>query len=98
MNLAILALTATVSGLPKGTSSMDIKSKLTLVELSDIRDREQEFDIELYLYTTWTDPTLADAGAPKERSLPVSEHWQPNLEFMQNREIKNESDNMLSVA
>jgi hypothetical protein len=98
MNLAILALTATVSGLPKGTSSIDVKAKFTLVELSDIRDREQEFDVELYLYTTWTDPNLAAAGAPQERSMPVSEHWQPNLEFMQNREIKNESDNQLSVA
>jgi hypothetical protein len=98
MNLAILALTATATGLPKGTTSMELRSKYTLVEVSDIRDREQEFDVELYLYTTWKDPTLADPSAKEERSLPIAEHWQPNLEFMQNREVKNETDNMLAVS
>src|SRR5262245_28853056 len=98
MNLALLVLTATATGLPKGTTSMEIRLRYTLVELSDIRDREQEFDVELYFYNTWKDPNLADPSAKEDRQLPVAEHWQPNLEFMQMRDIKNESDNMLTVA
>jgi hypothetical protein len=98
MNLTLLALTATAAGLPQGVSSIDIKSKIALIDVSDIRDREQEFDVELYLYTTWQDPNLADAGAKPGREIPMAEHWQPNLEFMQMRENKIESDNMLTVA
>ena len=98
MNLAILALTATAAGLPPGKTTMEIRPKFTLVELSDIRDREQEFDIELYLYTSWKDPTLADPSAKGERSVPAAEHWQPNLELMNMRDSKVESDNMLTVA
>ncbi len=98
MNPALLVLTATVSGLPQGASSMEINAKYSLIELSDIRDREQEFDVELYLYTTWRDPTLADPSVKGDRSVPAADHWQPNLEFMQNRQVKNESDNTLTVS
>jgi hypothetical protein len=77
---------------------MVIDVKLHLVEVSAIRDREEEFVVETYVYQTWKDPSLAFDTGEKEKAVPVEGHWTPNLEFVKARDVKKESDEELLVS
>lgn len=78
-----------------GPAPVEVSIWLNVVEVSDVRDKDQEFDVELYIYQSWHARALA--GGEEKQSLPISGNWTPNEEFIGARAIKRESDNTLEV-
>lgn len=81
-----------------GPKPIRVEARLNLVEVSGIRDREQELDVELYLYESWMDTTLAGSStAAGPRTMPIGRHWIPNEEFVRTHRIKRDSDGTFTV-
>lgn len=82
-----------------GPKPVRVTASLNLVEVSGIRDREQELDVELYLYQSWEDRSLVRSStASGLRTMSVGKHWIPNEEFIRTHAIKRESDGTFTVA
>lgn len=73
---------------------VQVSVTLNVVEISDVRDKDQEFDVELYLYQTWQNPALAGG---EEREIPMAGQWMPNEELIGARAIKRETDGTLEI-
>ena len=61
-----------------------------LLEVSQIQDHEEKFEIEFYLFLTWNDPRLAfdrrSEGRDK-RIVPIEQIWTPEPELMDDLDV-----------
>jgi hypothetical protein len=58
---------------------VQVSVTVNVVETSEVRDKDQEFDVELYLYPSWQVPALVGA---EEREIPMKGQWMPNEELI----------------
>lgn len=60
---------------------------LYFLDVAHIDDVAQEFAADVVVQALWTDPRLADPGAPPTRVLPLSEIWDPEVGFLNRRAV-----------
>ena len=61
---------------------------MALLDIDDIDDKAQRFNIDAFYEITWLDPRLADGDDTTEgqiRTFGLSEIWTPNLTIFNNR-------------
>lgn len=67
-----------------------VRASVELAEVSQIQDREQQFQVEFYLYLSWIDPRLAfdPAKVGKDfRILPLDGIWLPEINLIDDLQI-----------
>ena len=77
-----------------------VEVSVELLEVSQIADHDEKFDIEFYLYLVWNDPRLAfDAekeGAEK-RVVPIDKIWTPQPQLMDDLSVDVQNSNAAHV-
>lgn len=82
------AASADETSLPPGTRPIQVAAGFFLANLSDVAERSETFNADLYLSFRWTDPRLAFEGTEPKRYLEdaaverLKEIWWPQLEFV----------------
>ena len=71
---------------PEGTPT-DVSIGLYFLDVAQIDDVAQEFAADVVVQASWTDPRLADPGAPPTRVLPLAEIWDPEMGFLNRRAV-----------
>jgi hypothetical protein len=98
--VALAVLCAGQAARPASTPADDLTSlppdrpvKVTmsvdLLEVSQIQDHEEKFEVEFYLFMTWKDARLAfDAGeGQKKRIVPAEQIWTPQPELADDLDV-----------
>ena len=69
---------------------VEVTLSVELLEVSQIQDHDEKFEVEFYLYLTWKDTRLAfdrrKEGRDK-RLVPIDEIWTPQPELMDDLEV-----------
>jgi hypothetical protein len=76
---------------PPEQRPVEVTMSVELVEVSQIQDHDEKFEVEFYLYQTWNDPRLAfDAGkgGREKRLLPADRIWTPQPELRDDLEVE----------
>ena len=70
---------------------VEVTMSVELVEVSQIQDHDEKFEVEFYLYLSWHDPRLAfdaaEAGREK-RLVPADQIWTPQPELRDDLEVE----------
>ncbi|HVX12686.1 MAG TPA: hypothetical protein VHC22_16010 [Pirellulales bacterium] len=70
---------------------VQVTLSIDLLEVSQIQDHDEKFEVEFYLYLTWKDPRLAfDArrAGHQKRLVPIDQLWVPEPELMDDLEVE----------
>lgn len=70
---------------------VEVTLSVELLEVSQIHDHDEKFEIEFYLYLSWKDPRLAfDAGQESRptRLVPADQIWTPEPELRDDLEVE----------
>ncbi len=79
-----------LTGLPS-SRPVQVEISTELLQVSQIQDHEEKFDIEFYLYLSWRDPRLAfdpEEEGREKRMLPVDKIWTPQPQLMDDLEVE----------
>jgi len=69
---------------------VEVELSLELVEVSQIQDHEEKFDVEFYLFLSWHDRRLAfdpDQTGSGKRIVPVEEIWTPEPDLIDDLDV-----------
>jgi len=70
--------------LPPG-AKVPVHASVDLLQVSQIQDHDEKFDIEFYLYLSWSDPRLAFDAKKEGRQkkvVPIDEIWSPEPDLL----------------
>lgn len=75
-----------------GGVAEQVTVRLALLDIDDVDDRTQRFDVDAYFELSWSDPRLAvddgDSSAARERTVGLDEVWDPGLTIINNRGMR----------
>ncbi|MEO1203782.1 MAG: hypothetical protein AAFX10_13800, partial [Pseudomonadota bacterium] len=75
-----------------GGAAEQITVRLALLDIDDVDDRTQRFDVDAYFELSWSDPRLAvedvDSSVARVRTVGLDEIWDPGLTIINNRGMR----------
>ncbi|HQU41952.1 MAG TPA: hypothetical protein PK867_04035 [Pirellulales bacterium] len=78
-----------LTSLPPGRP-VKVTLGVELVEVSQIQDHDEKFEIEFYLFLSWKDPRLAFSRrreGREKRTVPIDQIWSPQPELMDDLDV-----------
>ncbi|HVW37647.1 MAG TPA: hypothetical protein VHB99_10095 [Pirellulales bacterium] len=77
-----------------------VEASVELLEVSQIADHEEKFDVEFYLYLRWNDPRLAfdaEREGRDKRTVPLDQIWTPAPQLMDELDVNVQSGDSAHV-
>ncbi|HXT57477.1 MAG TPA: hypothetical protein VN699_02530 [Pirellulales bacterium] len=78
-----------LTGLPAGRP-VKVEVSVELLEVSQIQDHEEKFDVEFFLYLVWRDPRLAfnaEQEGRDKRIVSIDKIWTPQPQLMDDLDV-----------
>ncbi|HEV3007027.1 MAG TPA: hypothetical protein VGX78_21330, partial [Pirellulales bacterium] len=69
---------------------IEVELSVELVEVSQIQDHEEKFEVEFFLFMSWIDPRLAfdpDRTGSRKQIVPADEIWTPEPELIDDLDV-----------
>lgn len=79
---------------------VQVETSVELLEVSQIADHEEKFDVEFYLYLSWNDPRLAfdaEREGRDKRTVPLDQIWTPAPQLMDELDVNVQSGDSAHV-